>query len=268
VIAETRKRGVLGVLVDAVELDPAAEEIVRAARDSKPMGVAALAVHGVMNGLLDPEFRFRLNQLDLVVPDGQPVRWAMNLIYRTGLRSPVRGTDLTVAVLERAALHSVPVYVYGSTPALLKRLVPRLKAKIPALEVAGFEPSLFREAAQEEIDVIAGRITASRAGILLVGLGCPRQEVFIYELRERLAMPLLAVGAAFDYLAGRLTEPPMPMRDLGLEWLWRLAHEPRRLWRRYLVLNPAYAALVTLQALGWKPDTAGQPPRRASAVDA
>src|SRR2546429_3845517 len=123
----------------------------------------------------------------------------------------------------------------------------------PALKIAGREPSKFRAARPGELDEIAERVKASGARILLVGLGCPRQEVFAHAVRPVLAMPVLAVGAAFDYHAGQLRRPPEWMQRRGLEWLWRLGLEPGRLWRRYLLLNPAYLARLGAQkAHLWK----------------
>ena len=112
----------------------------------------------------------------------------------------------------------------------------------PALKIAGVEPSKFRAVQPGEDAEIADRIRASGARLVLVGLGCPRQEVFAYAMRPLLDMPLMAVGAAFDYHAGLLRKPPPWMQRAGLEWLWRLGLEPKRLWRRYVLLNPAYLA--------------------------
>jgi N-acetylglucosaminyldiphosphoundecaprenol N-acetyl-beta-D-mannosaminyltransferase len=138
-----------------------------------------------------------------------------------------------------------------------------LTRKYPTLQVAGCEPSKFRGAAPGEAEEIAGRITASGARILLVGLGCPRQERFVYAMRPLLLMPVLAVGAAFAYHAGDLRIPPLWMQRHALEWAWRLAHEPRRLWRRYVVTNPAFLALLGAQkAHMWRadPPPPGGPP--------
>jgi N-acetylglucosaminyldiphosphoundecaprenol N-acetyl-beta-D-mannosaminyltransferase len=122
------------------------------------------------------------------------------------------------------------------------------------LSIAGAEPSKFRSAAAGELSELADRITRSGARIVLVGLGCPRQEIFVHEMRPLLRMPLLAVGAAFDYHAGQLRRAPEWMRRRGVSWLWRLALEPHRLWRRYLLLNPAYLAGLLAQICGlWRP---------------
>nr|MDT0662786.1 WecB/TagA/CpsF family glycosyltransferase [Micromonospora sp. DSM 115978] len=247
------KRNVLGVLVDAVDYEAAVDQVVAAAVERRPFALTALAVHGVMTGVLDPPHNARLNSYDLVTPDGQPVRWALNLLHSAGLAERVYGPTLTLRVLERCAELGLPVYLYGSTEPTLARLVPALERMFPALKLAGVEPSKFRSAQPGEAAEIADRIRASGARLVLVGLGCPRQEIFGYAMRPLLDMPLMAVGAAFDYHAGLLRTPPPWMQRVGLEWLWRLGLEPSRLWRRYIILNPAYLARLTAQRLAlWK----------------
>ncbi|WP_030622249.1 WecB/TagA/CpsF family glycosyltransferase, partial [Streptomyces fulvoviolaceus] len=140
----------------------------------------------------------RLNSFDLVTPDGQPVRWALNMLHGAGLTDRVCGPTLTLHVLRAAADEGLPVYLYGSTEQTLDRLMLNLQNTLPALKIAGHEASKFRTARPGEDAEIAARITASGARIVLVGLGCPRQETFVHAMRPLLPMPLLAVGAAFD----------------------------------------------------------------------
>lgn len=198
------KKNVLGVLVDATTYEQALDAVLTAARNRRPFAVTALAVHGVMTGVLDREHGARLNSYDLVTPDGQPVRWALNLLHGTGLTDRVCGPVLTERVLRAAADEGLPVYLYGSTEETLDRLVLNLQNALPALKVVGREASKFRTARPGEDAKLAARITGSGARILLVGLGCPRQEVFVHAMRPLLPMPLLAVGAAFDFHAGML----------------------------------------------------------------
>lgn len=242
------KCNVLGVLVDAVDREAATERVIQAARSGEPYQVTALAVHGVMTGSRSMSHRSRLNRFDLAVPDGQPVRWALNLRHHARLRSPVRGTDLTIAVLEAAEREALPVFFYGSRRETLERAIRRVEKLFPRLRVAGTMPSAFRAIDEDGQAIVADEIRGSGARIVFVGLGCPRQETFVSLMSQRVGVPMLAVGAAFDYLAGTLPEPPRLARRWGLEWVWRLVLEPRRLWRRYVLLNPAFLVLLALQA--------------------
>jgi exopolysaccharide biosynthesis WecB/TagA/CpsF family protein len=249
-VIDLGRHSVLGVGIDAVDYESAVARILTAAHEGKRCTTSALAVHGVMTGALDEVHRFRLNHLDLVVPDGQPVRWALRWLHGIRLPDRVYGPNLTLRVLEAAATDGVPVYFYGSTQETLERLLARLRERMPALRVAGSEASKFRRLTAAELEATVARIRASGARIVIVGLGCPRQEVFAWETGDALAMPVLAVGAAFDFHAGTLRQAPPRLQRLGLEWTFRLIQEPRRLWRRYLYLNPYYLALVALQLAG------------------
>jgi N-acetylglucosaminyldiphosphoundecaprenol N-acetyl-beta-D-mannosaminyltransferase len=255
------KRNVLGVAVDAVDYEAAVERLVAAAKRPERYAATALAVHGVITAVLDDELRARINRLDLVTPDGQPVRWALNLIHRAELAAQVRGTDLTLRVLARCERERLRVLFYGSDRRTLDLLSASVAERFPDLDVAACLPSRFERVRRPSLDGVAAEIARHAPNLVFVGLGCPRQEIFVHELRELVDAPLLAVGAAFDYIAGTLREPPPAVRRRGLEWLWRLALEPRRLWRRYVLLNPAYLALLTLQAAHvWRPTTETRSP--------
>jgi len=257
------KRNVLGVLISAVDYEGAEEAILQAARDKRPFGVSALAVHGLMTGVLDREQRYRLNQFDMLVPDGQPVRWALNWLYDVALRQRVYGPNLTLRICERASAEGLPVFFYGSTSGVLRLMASKLVSSFPGLKIAGAEPSKFRRLSSAERENLVEKIRVSGAAITFIGLGCPRQEVFVYEFSGLLDMPVLAVGAAFPFIAGTIPQAPRWMQDAGLEWLFRLRSEPARLWRRYLLLNPTYLSLLLLQRFGiFKFATNGKSPQR------
>ncbi|MGN6133292.1 MAG: WecB/TagA/CpsF family glycosyltransferase [Aureliella sp.] len=258
------KVNLLGVGIDAVDYQAAVARIVQAAQARRPLGASALAVHGVMTGVFDREHCYRLNQLELVVPDGQPVRWAMNLLYGTRLPDRVYGPNLMLDVCQMAADEQLSIFLFGSDAATLAALRQRLVARFPQLRIAGARPSRFRRLNEQERRELIDEIKASGAMITMVGIGCPRQEVWAYEFKEELSMPVLAVGAAFAFHAGQLAQAPQWMQDRGLEWFYRLLREPTRLWKRYVFLNPAYVSLTALQAarvLTLKPSR-GQPPRQ------
>ena len=248
---DSGKKNVLGVLIDPVDYETAVARTVAAATAGRPYAVSALAVHGVMTGVKDPEHRFRLNHFDLVTPDGQPVRWALNSLHKAGLQERVYGPTLTLKLCSAAAERGLPVYFYGSTREVLDRLASNLVRRFPRLEIAGVEVSKFRRTSEDEKQEIAQRVRRSGARMCFVGLGCPRQEVFVYEYRDLLSMPLVAVGAAFDYHAGLVNEPPAWVQDRGLQWAYRFAQDPRRLWYRYTILNLQFTIRFIGQKLGW-----------------
>lgn len=248
----TRKRSILGVLVDATTYDAAVDEIIDAARKQWAFTVSASAVHGVMEGVLNDEHKHRLNSFDLILPDGQPVRWALNVLHHARLPVRTYGPTLTLRLCAAAQQNGLSVFFYGSTEDVLIALRANLKKRFPNLAIAGMSPSQFRRLSPQEHNAVAQRIRESEASIVFVGLGCPRQEVWAYEYRELLSVPIVAVGGAFGVLAGKVAQAPLWMQDRGLEWLFRLRSEPRRLWKRYLLLNPAYVFLLALQAAGIK----------------
>ena len=250
--ATREKLPILGVGITPLEADAAVELVIGAARDRRTLTVSCSAVHSVMEGALDPEHRRRLNELDMVLPDGQPVRWALGWRHGVKLRNRVYGPDFTLAVCARAAEEGIPIFLYGSRKEILERLTENLRRRFPRLIVAGSKPSAFRKLAEAEQRVIALEIRQSGAGIVFAGLGCPRQEIWAYENAALIGLPLVAVGAAFDFHAGVLPQAPGWMQRSGLEWLFRLGQEPRRLWKRYLYLNPLYLFLLVGELTGIK----------------
>lgn len=257
------KQNVLGIMVDAVDYEAAVAKVMDSAITRSPLTVSALAVHGVMTGVLDREHGYRLNHFDLIVPDGQPVRWALNRLHTARLIDRVYGPTLMLKICERAADDELPIFLFGGSSELLAALRSRLLERFPTLQIAGDRASKFRCLTPGERDETVRTIRGSGARIVFVGLGCPRQEVWAYEFRDALRMPIVAVGAAFNFHAGLLPQAPRLFQNAGLEWLFRLAAEPRRLWRRYLLLNPLYASMICAQALGWRRFDPGDavPPR-------
>jgi N-acetylglucosaminyldiphosphoundecaprenol N-acetyl-beta-D-mannosaminyltransferase len=246
---------ILGVNVSAVDYECVVASIISAAERRESLAVSALAVHGVMTGFNDPVHRRRLNGLDILAPDGQPVRWALRWLHGVRLPDRVYGPDLTLHTARAFASRGWGVYLYGSTSAVLERFEANLRAAFPGLVISGVEPSRFRRLDEAERANVIERINASGARAVFVGLGCPRQEVWAFEHRSHLRMPILAVGAAFDFHAGTLPQAPAWLQRSGLEWLFRLVQEPRRLWRRYLFLNPQYLWNIGLQFAGRIPES-------------
>ena len=243
------KHPILGVRIDAVDYETSVARVVEAAEKCERLAVSALAVHGVMTGALDATHARRLNGLDLVVPDGQPVRWALRWLHGVELPDRVYGPELMLRSAAALEQRGLPVYLYGSRREILDDLEQFLALRFPKLEIVGTSASRFGRVSADDFKDVVGRIEASGARCLFLGLGCPRQEVFAFETRDRLRMPVLAVGAAFEFHAGHQSQAPHWMRQSGLEWLYRLAGNPARLWRRYLLLNPLYLAGLAIQRI-------------------
>jgi len=239
------KKDVLGVEVSVTDYDELARLFVAAARRGEPAVGTFLAVHAVVTAALDPSYRYRINAFDVVGPDGQPVRWAMNLLHKAGLVDRVCGPTMMIRLCARCAQEGVGIYLYGSTPETLKGLQTNLEDQFPAIRIVGVESPPFRALTPEENEEVCDRINASGAGIVFIGLGCPRQDIFAHQNRNRIKAVQLCVGAAFDFHAGNKKMAPAWMQRYGLEWTYRMLQEPRRLWKRYLVTNTAFILLMT-----------------------
>lgn len=238
-----------GIGISATDYVRACAAIMDAARANRSYAVSALATHGLTAAARDAELGELVNSIELVTPDGQPVRWAMNLLHGTGLRERVYGPDLVAAVCAAAAAEGMGIYLFGSTPATSRAVAEELPRRYPGLRVVGAQPDRFREATPEEDAADIDRIRASGANIVLVGRGCPRQERWVATHRGLVPAPMLAVGAAFDYIAGNIRRPPRWMQRAGLEWLFRLTQEPSRLFRRYLVHNSLFCVMLAREVL-------------------
>ncbi len=237
--ADHRKTGnVLGVQVDAISWDGALARLLGWAHARDSRYVTICNVHVVVSASRDAAYRDIINGSDMATPDGAPVAW---MLRRQGFANQLRvnGPDLMWALCERAAKEGLPVYCYGSTEATLGLLDARLCEAFPGLQVT-IESPPFRALSAEEDTAAVARINASGAGIVFVGLGCPKQERWMAEHRGRINAVMIGVGAAFDFHAGTVQRAPAWMRDNGLEWLHRLASEPGRLWKRYLVTNTLF----------------------------
>jgi len=237
---------ILGCNIGEINYESATQLILGLARKRESYYVCVANVHMVMEAYDDAEFRQIVNAADLVTPDGMPLVWVMRL---QGLRQQERvyGPALTQFVLEAANREGIPVGFYGSTPQTLEKLKRNVQERYPSLKIAYLYAPPFRPLTPEEDEEVVRAINDSGTRILFVGLGCPKQERWMAAHKGRVQAVMLGVGAAFDFLAGVKPQAPRWMQRAGLEWLFRLASEPRRLWRRYLLNNPRFVLLVLLQ---------------------
>lgn len=222
--------------------------------------ICVTSVHGIMMAMFDSAFKAELNNADIATPDGMPVVWALRSFGCKHQRR-VYGPDLMLAVCEQAAREGHRIYLYGGQPDTLLRLQQKLARRFPSIVIAGAYSPPFRRLTLEEDSQITRSILDSDADIVFVGISTPKQEQWMSSHVKTLpGLVMLGVGAAFDFHAGRVRQAPLWMRQSGLEWLFRLMMEPRRLWKRYLLITPLFLPLWLMQKLRlleYGPDQAG-----------
>ena len=242
-------RELLGMRVDATSYGDASRRVVGWASEGRSAYVCVASVHMVMESYDSEKFRQVVNGAGLVTPDGRPLVWALKALGASGA-SQVRGTDLTSCVVKEAAREGVPVGLYGGTPELLDAFVKVLEVRYPGLRVVCRIAPPFRPLTVEEDDAVTQEVLDSGARILFVGIGCPKQERWMAAHKGRFPAVMIGVGAAFDFHTGRIRQSPRWMQTVGLEWAFRLAMDPRRLWRRYAKHNPRFVGLFLMQFFG------------------
>lgn len=239
---------ILGVNVVASSYQQVTEQSILWAKRRESRTLVFANVHVIMEAFDDADYRRCLSQVDAVNPDGVPLVWALKLM---GLKhaSRVYGPDCTVEMMKCAAANGVPVGFYGGSPDVLQALLTVVRREFPTLNISFAMSPPFRELTGEEDAEIVREIAASETRILFIGLGCPKQEKWMIEHVGRIPAVMFGVGAAFDFIAGVKRQAPRWMMRTGLEWLFRLGTEPRRLAGRYIKHNPRFVFLVARQLM-------------------
>lgn len=240
---------ILGIGVSAINPPLALETISGWIARREAHYVCVTGVHGLMESQRDPTLRQIHNRAGLVTPDGMPLVWLSRLKGHRDVER-VYGPDLMLDCCELSVARGYRHFLYGGQEGVPERLAERLRRRFPGLVIAGCHSPPFRQLTADEDAEIVRQINDTHADIVWVGLSTPKQERWMYEHRVRVQAPvMIGVGAAFDFHAGLKRQAPRWMGQNGLEWLFRLAMEPRRLWRRYLVNNPLFVGHLLLQAL-------------------
>lgn len=230
---------VLDVSIDVVNWDKALGRIFEWGSRRESRYVCICNVHSVVTTGQDTEFARVVAQADMATADGAPVAWVLRKLGFVG-QQRINGPDLMWRCCAEAERLGLPVYFYGSTPATLILLEARLRENFRNLVISGCHSPPFRTMNEGEECADAQRINSSGAAVVFVGLGCPKQEMWMAKQRGEVNAVMIGVGAAFDYHAGTMKRAPLWMQHASLEWLHRLASEPRRLWKRYLVTNTIF----------------------------
>ena len=242
---------VLGSFIDAQSWDKAIKTIFSWGQNHESRYVAICNVHSVVTALQDKTHSIVLNAADMATCDGMPITWSLRKLgYPTQQR--INGPDLMWKYCEVAEKTGQKIYFYGSTDETLNMLKAKLVASFPALQIAEMYSPPFRELTEVEDTEIVKRLNDSGANVIFIGLGCPRQELWMHQHRGKINAVMIGVGAAFNYHAGTIQRAPLWMQNAGLEWLHRLASDPRRLWKRYLVTNSIFIVAITAQLLKLK----------------
>jgi N-acetylglucosaminyldiphosphoundecaprenol N-acetyl-beta-D-mannosaminyltransferase len=239
---------ILGASIHALSWDEALTRIEGWADARESRYVCLCNVHSVVTASRDAAFRRVINGADLAVPDGMPVAWSLRWMGFRG-QQRIGGPDLMWRYCVRAEANGQSIFLFGASETTLGRLQTALRRSFPRLRFAGAISPPYRDLSAEETDEVVERFNASRANVVFVGLGCPKQEFWMAQYRPRIRAVLVGVGAAFDYHAGTLPRAPLWMQRTGFEWLYRLAKEPKRLWRRYLSSNGAFIVGMARQLL-------------------
>jgi len=244
-------RQIVAIRVDATSYRQAADQIIVWAGRKESRYVCAAPVSTVMEAYDDQTLQRMINNADMVTPDGMPLVWSLKMLG-VPLATRVYGPDLTLAVLEGAARHDIAVGLFGGSQEVAALFGRRMGERFPGLRIVFNYSPPFRPLTEEEDARVVGEIRRSGAQIILVGLGNPKQERWMALHKDSIPAVLLGVGAAFDFLAGTKPQAPRWLMQCGLEWVFRLMTEPRRLWKRYLKHNPRFVVLLVMQLLGFR----------------
>ncbi len=237
--------------VDVTSLELVLEKIKAWIKDDRAYYTCVSNVHMCIETYNNSNFRNIVNQADIVVPDGRPIYWAQKILGAQQAQQ-TRGMDLTFSLCNLASTENIAIGFYGASENTLCDMQKNLRIKYPNINIAYAYSPPFRDLTQDEKEAVINNINNSGTKILFVGLGCPKQEIWMAEHKEQLHCVMLGVGAAFDFIAGNKKHAPKVMQTLGLEWFYRLLSEPKRLWRRYLYTNPKFIMLFLLQLAGKK----------------
>ena len=232
---------VCGVEISTSGPDEAADYLVAAARDRRPVEAHLCNAYTLSLVDDDPDLRDVLRRGTLNLCDGTPLSW---LGRRHGLSGPVRGPGLVGDVATRGVAAGISHYLWGGAPGVAQQMAEGLRAHAPGVRIVGTESPPYHPLSDQELDELAARVVSSGGQILWVGLGTPKQDYIVPRLVSRLSIPVVPIGAAFEFWSGAVAPPPSWVHGTGLEWVHRLLAEPRRLWRRYLIGNPKFVLAV------------------------
>ena len=250
-VDKTSRVRVVSLLPSVCDHDSAIKKIADLVNKKAGGYVCFSTVHMVMESYDNAEYAAKVNAADLIITDGMPLVW-MQKLQGAKNAARVRANDLMISLCRYAEKNNLSVGFYGGKQEVIDAIIERAAKETPELKIVyAFSPP-FRALTDEEDATITAEINRAAPDILFTGLGCPKQENWMWAHKNKTKTVMLGVGASFDFYAGNVKESPEWLGKLGLEWLYRLKQEPKRLWKRYLILNPRFMSLAALQLLGLK----------------
>jgi N-acetylglucosaminyldiphosphoundecaprenol N-acetyl-beta-D-mannosaminyltransferase len=236
------KGRIIRLQLNLISYADALVKVIEAAKQRVPFYVCFVNGHMSAEAYWDPQFSEYVNNGSLVLADGIPVVFSCRLLY--GIKQErIAGMDFTPAIIDSCAREDLAIFLFGSTPDVLDALSKKIKSNHPELRIAGKISPSFNQFTKEEALEYVRKINESEANLVLVGMGCPKQEIWMAQYSKHINAPLLGVGGAFSVYAGLVGRAPLWMQKISLEWLYRLGQEPRRMWKRYLVTNTLFILL-------------------------
>lgn len=240
-------------LITACDYDYVLTEITKAIKSKKQLLISPIASHTLVRAHYDQSLKNILNKFDYLVPDSQWVRWSTPFLYgkENGLEDRVYGPDLMLSTCKLAEKSKYRIFLYGNTQTVLVKLKQKLQSIYPSIKIVGEDSSKFRELTEKEWKNLTDKINRSKAGVIFVSLGSPKQEIFSYKLSKLLKKPLviIPVGAAFDFISKNKLQAPKYLQEIGFEWFFRLMLEPLRLFSRYSIFPFLYIILILKQKI-------------------
>jgi N-acetylglucosaminyldiphosphoundecaprenol N-acetyl-beta-D-mannosaminyltransferase len=239
---------VLDFQITALRFDDQIQTILSWAQERQSRTVCVANVHMLMEAHWNPEFANLLDQADMVTPDGMPLVWMMRKMG-SRYQNRVAGMDILQAICDRSPNQNTSIFFVGSQTEILSRMREKLEQEFPQVKIAAMEPLPFRPLTPTEDEALTQKINNSGAGLVFVSLGCPKQEYWMAQHKDKVQAVMIGLGGVFPVYAGIHKRAPRIVREFGLEWLYRFIQEPRRLWGRYMKTIPPFILLAFKQLL-------------------
>ncbi|MFA5770298.1 MAG: WecB/TagA/CpsF family glycosyltransferase [Patescibacteria group bacterium] len=242
-----KNKRILGINISFYQYQEAIKKIINTSLNNTDLRVSPIASHSIIEAQNNSKLKDILNNFDLVLPDGQSLVWAANFLYENAKRERIYGPDLLLRLCERCEKEKIRVILYGNHTGLVSH---KIRKKYPKLNTVALPDLKYKKINNTDVKYLLSALNKYKKSIAFIGIGSPAQHILLAELKQ-IKMPIVAVGAAFNFIAGVQKQAPVWMQKYGFEWLFRLINEPQRLWKRYLIYAPRFVILVIFQKINF-----------------